>query len=186
MAERFDWTGRVTAIEQKKRRNGDPIEGLWDVTLETGEGARRCSFNSSVPKDWADPHGERVPHGDFEVLQRAQVSGEAVRITGTIATREGSDRRYFNGRKASTVEQAQENIPKTTGSDKPAPKSGGEEEAARWAVGVAADKLDVKPGDRQDKAALQDLSRDLLDVVHEVADQEVVDLVEERKRRSGS
>ena len=70
MTERFEWTGRVVAIEQKKRRTGELIERLWDAALDTPDGTRRLSFNSSVPKDWDHPRGERIPNPDFELLQK--------------------------------------------------------------------------------------------------------------------
>ena len=54
---------------------------------------------------------------------------------------------------------------------------------------MAAEKVDIKPGDKGDKAAIRQVSRDLLDVVDNVAHQDgndatVVDMDEQRKRRS--
>ena len=194
MGERFQWSGRISGIEQKRRRSGEPLEGLWDVTLETPDGKRRLSFNSSMPKDWDRPRGERIPHPDFEILQKAQAEGLEVSISGTVTAKgePGSERRFYNGRKAALVgtpgrEPASGDRVPTA--DEPPSRVVANEEA-RWAVGLAADQLDITPGDRRDLENVRRLSRDLLDAAHDVAGQqeagEVVDLDDERKRRSGS
>jgi hypothetical protein len=194
MGERFQWSGRISVIEQKRRRSGEPIEGLWDVTLQTPDGKRRLSFNSSVPKDWDRPRGERIPHPDFEILQKAQAEGLEVSITGTVTTKgePGSERRFYNGRKATllaTLDREPASGDRAPTAEEP-PGGAVTDEEARWAVGLAADQLDITSGNRRDLENVRRLSRDLLDAAHDVAGQqeagEVVDLDDERKRRSGS
>jgi hypothetical protein len=89
--ERFEVAGTVEAVEQRRYRSGEPIEGLWGVRLATADGSRTVSFNSTVPVDWNVPKGVRRPHPDFTVVRDAMGTGDTVEITGTVANKADID-----------------------------------------------------------------------------------------------
>jgi hypothetical protein len=58
MRERFELRGTVTALEQKRSRDGGAlIPGFWSVKLHTSEGERSCSFR----RYYARAHQRGVP-----------------------------------------------------------------------------------------------------------------------------
>jgi hypothetical protein len=163
MAERFELTGRVEALEQRRYASGEPIEGLWSVKLRTPDGVRTCSFNSTIPTDWDNPSGERRPHPNFRVLQHAMATGDVVKITGTVARK--GERTYLNGTRARVVTPAEE-------AKIAYPKSAGDTssmEDAKWAVSVAASEVELDNADSLDEvramaAALLQIAKDLSEV----------------------
>jgi len=163
VAERFEVTGTVDSLEQRRYRDERPIEGLWAVRLRTADGRRTVSFNSTVPVDWDDPRGERRPHPDFAVLQDAMASGQTVQISGTVA--EKGDRTYLNGTRAKVVEGAPASAPpgRPEGDD-----DGVDKEDAKWAVALAVQQVEIS--DRESIDELRTMSAALLLVAEELAE----------------
>jgi hypothetical protein len=161
MPDSFEITGTVVGLEQKRyREGGGLIPGFWNVTLQTDEGARSCSFNSDRRGNPRDPDSEREPHPDFTLLQRAQATGEAIRITGDVVRKGG--RSFKNGRTAELAGSAQ---------DPPgrAAASAGMEDA-RWAVEQALERAEVTaPLGDDDMAHVRREAGKLLGVAREVA-----------------
>ena len=167
MAERFELVGLIDALEQRRYKSGEPIEGLWGVKLRTDDGIRSCSFNSTVPKDWDNPSGGRRPHPDFAILQQAMATQEPVRIKGAVARK--GDRTYQNGTRAEIVA---DHTPVST------PSEGGASvkkepavpmDDAKWAVSVAAEQVGLEQADSVDE--VQAMAAALLLVAQELSEE---------------
>jgi hypothetical protein len=167
VAERFELIGLIDALEQRRYKSGEPIEGLWGVKLRTDGGIRSCSFNSTVPKDWGNPSGERRPHPDFSILQQAMATQEPVRIKGTVARK--GDLTYQNGTRAEIVaNQAPVSVrPERGASDKKAPAVPMDD--AKWAVSVAAEQVGLEQADSVDE--VQSMAAALLLVAQELSEE---------------
>ena len=167
MAERFELVGLIDALEQRRYKSGEPIEGLWGVKLRTDDGIRSCSFNSTVPKDWGNPSGERRPHPDFAILQQAMATQEPVRIKGTVAHK--GDRTYQNGTRAEIVA---DQAPVTSRAEKSAPEKSAAAvpmDDAKWAVSVAAEQVGLEQADSVDE--VQAMAAALLLVARELSEE---------------
>lgn len=170
MPEEFEITGTVSAVEQKRYRDGGGlIPGFWSVKLQTAEGERSCSFNSERRKDPQDRNSAREPHPDFSLIQRAQVSGERVRIRGHLTRKgDGENARTFkNGTAAELVDTA---VKKTADDVSPAavePNMGD----AKWAIETVLPTVDAEsPMSEKDLDRVKQEAGRLLDATKEVAE----------------
>jgi hypothetical protein len=194
MAETFEIAGTVVALEQKKYRDGrGPIPGFWNVKLQTEQGERSCSFNSERRTNPRDSESPTEPHPDFALIQRAQVSGEKIRIAGRVTYKgEGENRRGFkNGVSAHFEASSPESPsgPSAPGASAAAPADGDE---VKWAVENVLPEVVDGPLDDDDVAAVKDSARRLIEATHELADETTetkkegsapADLDAHRKRR---
>jgi hypothetical protein len=178
MAETFELEGTVISLEQKRYRSGGGlIPGFWSVKLQTAQGERSCSFNSTRRKDPHDPSSETVPHPDFEIVQRAQATGEPIRIRGHLTHKgEGPDRRTFkNGTSAELVGRASES-PQGTDATRMATesRSAGEEadiDDAKWAVGLVVDDMDLEhPPSDEEMSEIKETAEKLVSTARDVAE----------------
>jgi hypothetical protein len=192
MAETFELTGTVVALEQKKYRDGrGPIPGFWNVKLHTEQGERSCSFNSERRTNPRDPESSTEPHPDFALIQRAQVSGERITIAGRVTYKgEGENRRGFKNGLSAVPEASSPESP----SAPPAAEAGAvaDREDAKWAVENVLPEVADGPLDEDDVAAVKDSARRLIEATHEVAEEinetpekgsDPVDLDAHRNRR---
>jgi hypothetical protein len=191
MPERFEITGRVTALEQKRyREGGGLIPGFWSVKLQTPEGERTCSFNSDRRKSPSDPNGAREPHPDFALIQRAQTTGETIRIRGHLTTK--GDRTFKNGTSAELVGSEAEQAASPPSVPAAPTASRSEVEDAKWAVETILPRVDVDPpmGER-DQAHIKEEAHKLLAATEDVAedlvtgDDERTEGTSELERRRG-
>jgi hypothetical protein len=171
MPEEFEMTGTVSAVEQKRyREGGGLIPGFWNVKLQTTEGERSVSFNSERRTNPRDRNSPTEPHPDFVHIQRALTTGEVIRIRGRL-TRKGegeSARTFKNGETAELVgTTAAERVENTDSEAGPEP----EMENAKWAVGTVLPQLDVEgPMSETDLTRIKQEAEKLLDATEEVAD----------------
>jgi hypothetical protein len=170
MAETFELVGKVVGLEQKKYRDGrGPIPGFWTVKLQTEAGERSCSFNSDVRKNPRNPNSDREPHPDFPLIQRAQASGESIRIRGHITYKgEGENRWEFkNGTTAEPLSSAASSEVQTPGSSE---ATSSHLDEAKWAVENILAHSDFEGTlDDQEMARVREGARDLIETTHEVA-----------------
>lgn len=96
----FELVGPVIGLEIRKK-DGAPIPGFWSLKIDTQEGERTCSFNSTRAKDKRNPKGEQEPHPDFPILQTAQATGQWVRVKGNISSK--GEKTFKNGTSAELV-----------------------------------------------------------------------------------
>jgi hypothetical protein len=178
MAETFELEGTVISLEQKRYRSGGGlIPGFWSVKLQTAQGERSCSFNSTRRKDPGDPSSETVPHPDFEIVQRAQATGESIRIRGHLTHKgEGPDRRTFkNGTSAELVGSASTTQWGTVAAGAATKSRSAGEEAdiddAKWAVGLVVDDMDLeRPPSDEEMSEIKETAEKLVSTARDVAD----------------
>jgi hypothetical protein len=174
MAETFELEGTVISLEQKRYRSGGGlIPGFWSVKLHTDEGERSCSFNSTRRKDPRDPSSETVPHPDFEIVQRAQASGERIRIRGHLTHKgEGPDRRTFkNGTSAELVASGSQARPEIDAADARSPGDEADIDDAKWAVGLVVDDMDLEqPPTDEEMSEIKESAQKLVATAREVAE----------------
>jgi hypothetical protein len=178
MAETFELEGTVISLEQKRYRSGGGlIPGFWSVKLQTPQGERSCSFNSTRRKDPRDPNSETVPHPDFKIVQRAQATGELIRIRGHLTHKgEGQDRRTFkNGTSAElvgTASQAQQPTDATPAATEG--RNAGDEadiDDAKWAVGLVVEDMDLEhPPSDEEMSEIKETAEKLVSTAREVAE----------------
>jgi hypothetical protein len=152
----------VIGLEPKGSAAG-PTLGLWDVKLETDDGVKNCSFNSSIPKSSDDPQGEQIIYPGFLIIQAALKSHVHVRITGYV-TEEEVDGQNQESHRGTSVEPLEE-IPDAS------LKSSGITvgfEDAKWALGVAMSAM-PRSTDGADLDAVRKLASSLLDTALELA-----------------
>ena len=178
MADTFELEGTIISLEQKRYRSGGGlIPGFWSIKLQTAQGDRSCSFNSTRRKDPRDPSSETVPHPDFEIVQRAQASGEPIRIRGRLTHKgEGPDRRTFkNGTSAELVGSASQTRPGTDAIQAATERRSAGEEAdiddAKWAVGLAVEDMDLEhPPSDEEMSEVKATAEKLVSTAREVAE----------------
>jgi hypothetical protein len=171
MPEEFEMTGTVSAVEQKRyREGGGLIPGFWNVKLQTSEGERSVSFNSERRINPGERNSPTEPHPDFALIQGALASGQAIRIRGRLTRKgEGEDARTFkNGMSAELVAP-------TEGAPVRSPDSATSEpemENAKWAVGTVLPQLNIEGTmSENDLTHVKQEAGKLLDATEEVADQ---------------
>ena len=183
MAEPFEMVGKVVGLEQKKYRDGrGPIPGFWAVKLQTDAGERICSFNSKVRKNPRDPDSDREPHPDFPLVQRAQISGEPIRIRGHITYKgEGENRWGFkNGTSAELLASASASDPQAPSSPESTSSS---LEEAKWGVENILAHSGIEDAlDDEEMTRVKEGAKNLVEATHEVAEE----LEEPRVDRDGS
>jgi hypothetical protein len=178
MAETFELEGTVISLEQKRYRSGGGlIPGFWSVKLQTSEGERSCSFNSARRKDPRDPNSETIPHPDFEVIQRAQVTGAPIRIRGHLVHKgEGPERRTFkNGTSAELIgagagsrQVGGEHIDTGRGTEV---ERDPDIDDAKWAVGLVVEDMDLDhPPTEEEMSEIEETADKLVSAAREVAD----------------
>jgi hypothetical protein len=171
MPENFEITGTVDGLEQKRYRDGGGlIPGFWTVKLQTPEGQRSSSFNSVRRKNPRDPNSATEPHPDFELIQRAQATGQPIRVRGHL-TRKGegeSARTFKNGTSAELVEAA---AGATQANITPAAPPDRDMENAKWAVEAVLPSVDAaNPMSENDLERVKQEAGKLLHATKEVAD----------------
>jgi hypothetical protein len=170
MPEEFEMTGTVSAVEQKRYRDGGSlIPGFWNVKLQTTDGERSVSFNSERRINPGERNSPTEPHPDFALIQRALASGEPIRIRGRLTRKgEGENARTFkNGMSAELLAQTEDAGVRSIDSAMSEP----EMENAKWAVGTVLEKLDVEgPMSETELTRVKQEAGKLLDAAEEVAD----------------
>lgn len=204
MPEEFEETGTISAVEQKRYRDGGGlIPGFWSVKLQTPSGERSVSFNSERRKDPRDRNSPTEPHPDFGLIQRALASGETVRIRGHLTRKgEGENARTFkNGTSAELIDAPPaEGVPTPPGNAEGAASAAPEPEMedAKWAVETVLPQAGVdSPMSDSDVERVKQEAEKLLDATRDVADGSLEDDAnttvpseleqrrEQRRRREG-
>jgi hypothetical protein len=178
MAETFELEGTVISLEQKRYRSGGGlIPGFWAVKLQTAQGERSCSFNSTRRKEPSESSSEMVPHPDFELVQRAQATGEPIRIRGHLTHKgDGPDRRTFkNGTSAELVGSASQARGPTDAAEAVTEGRNAGDEAdiddAKWAVGLVVDDMDLEhPPSDDEMSEIKETAEKLVSTAREVAE----------------
>jgi hypothetical protein len=203
MPDEFEETGTISAVEQKRYRDGGGlIPGFWSVKLQTPSGERSVSFNSERRKDPRDRNSPTEPHPDFGLIQRALASGETIRIRGHLTRKgEGENARTFkNGTSAELIAApAAEGVatqPSNAAGAASAPEP--QLEDAKWAVETVLPQAGVdSPMSDRDLERVKQEAEKLLDATRDVADGSLEDDAnsttpselerrrEQRRRREG-